>query len=165
MNKPLKEPPSPPHVRSRFRLHRHQLVGIPLIVVLPILGLFRVFGDGIETHRVTDQSLAVEIEYPAKFKFKQTKYVRVKVKNLTGSQLDTVTVELDTSYVSKFSNVSIHPDPQDAYEVILTSLEPQEKREVQMEIEGKNYGTHEGVIRVTGQGTTHRLRVKSIVYW
>jgi hypothetical protein len=161
----LKEPPQPPEIPRRFRLHKHQMIGLPLIALLPILALFRVFGDGVEITNASTPSLRVDIEYPQKFKFKQTKVVRVKVTNLSGSTIDTVNVSLDTAYMSRFKYGSITPEPKRAYVVELTELQPQEKEEVVVEIEGRNYGEQRGTIMVATETDTIRRPITTYIYW
>jgi hypothetical protein len=162
---PLKEPKEPPEVQRRFRLHLHQMIGVPLIALLPILALFRVFGDGIEFAKSSMASLKTEVEYPLKFKFKQSKILRVKVTNISEQTLDTVTVSIDTAYLSRFRNVSITPEAAEAYVVELTAIEPHEKREVIAEIEAKNYGEQRGVVTISTKQDTIKHPIKSIIYW
>lgn len=162
---PLKEPPQPPDVPRRFRLHAHQWVGLPIIALLPVLALLRVFGDGIEFKEASTASVKTLVEHPTKFKFRQHKHLRVKVTNISGRLLDTVIVSIDTAYLSRFMGVTIAPEAKEAYKVELTKIQPHEKREVIVEIEAKKYGEQRGIVTIATKMDTVKTPIWSYIYW
>jgi hypothetical protein len=162
---PLKEPKQPPEVPRRLRLHLHQMIGLSLIALIPILAIFRVFGDGIEFTKASTPSLLTEVEYPSKFKFKQSKVLRVKVTNASANTLDTTTVSIDTAYLSRFRDVSVIPEPTESYVVEFLQLKPGEKREVLAEIEGKDYGEQRGIVTIATKQDTIRQPISSYIFW
>jgi hypothetical protein len=143
----------------------HQTVGLSLMALIPILAMFRVFGDGTEFAKSSSPSLQTEVEYPAKFKFKQSKVLRVKVTNVSGYTLDTISVSIDTAYLSRFRGVSVTPEPKDAFTVELLKLHPGEKREVIAEIEGKDYGEQRGIVTIATKRDTIRQPISSYIFW
>jgi hypothetical protein len=161
----LKEPKQPPEVPRRLRLHLHQIVGLSLIALIPILAMFRVFGDGMKFAKASSASLQTEVEYPSKFKLKQSKVLRVKVTNVSTQTLDTTTVSIDTAYLSRFRDVSVIPGPAEAYIIEFLQLKPGEKREVLAEIEGKDYGEQKGIVTIATKQDTIRQPISSYIFW
>jgi hypothetical protein len=87
------------------------------------------------------------------------------VRNAGVRMLDTVTVELDTSYASRFSRVEAIPGFVRAYAIELIDIAPGETRRSLIELEGRSYGRHSGELRVTAGGPdTVRLRLGAFIY-
>lgn len=141
------------------------MIGLPLLTLLPILALFGLFDKDIRYNSVSAASIRSQIEYPANLKFKDYGQVRIKVTNTGSLMLDTVSVSIDTTYLSRFLNVSITPNPSDAYEIDLTNVRPGEKREVIVEYEGKEYGEQSGTVTLATSTDTIRQRVSTRIFW
>jgi hypothetical protein len=162
---PLKEPPQPPELLRRFRMHRHQMIGLPLLALLPILALFGVFDGSTEFASATAGALRTSVEYPSKIKYKDYNQLRIKVTNSGQQTLDTVSVSIDTTYLSRFLNVSITPNPADAYKIELIDVVAGEKREVIVEYEGKDYGQQSGDVTISSKADTIRHPISTYIYW
>jgi hypothetical protein len=161
----LKEPPQPPEIPRRFRLHKHQMIGLPLLALLPILALFGTFDGATEFASASDGALRASIEYPSKIKYKDYNQVRIKVTNSSQSMIDSISVSIDTTYLSRFLNVSITPNPSDAYKIDLTDVMAGEKREVIVEYEGKDYGDQAGTVTIASKSDTIRQALSTHIYW
>src|SRR3979411_3096398 len=104
--------PSPPHAPSiepRIELSWRQRIGIPIMVAIPILALFGVFGESQARARATTASLDMMVSYPSRFAYRPVTSLHVTVRNLTSSVADPVKVAFDASYISRFSGVRFDP--------------------------------------------------------
>ncbi len=161
----VEQPPPAPEIDRRFRLHGVQWVGIPILLLIPVLALFGVFGERWQSVSGETTELSVALDYPSSYRYHIINSLRMEVTNRTEALLDTVTIDLDTSYIEHFSNVSGVPPLDHAYALKLLALEPGETRRVRVELRGERYGRHEGVIRVTGTGAdTVRLPVSTFIF-
>ena len=139
-------PPSPPEIKPKVRLTWMQRLGFPIFLALPILALFRVFGESQAAAHVTGSALEVTVSYPSRMHYRQLQSLRVTVRNLSPAEADTVKVSFDTAYISRFTSVRFSPVPRTAYVVDLANVKPLEARLVSVEFEGESYGRHTGTI-------------------
>jgi len=134
-------------------LTRKQRIGIPILLAVPILALFGLFGETQGHAHTTSGSIDVEVSYPARFRYRQVQSLQVSVRNLsTTAAADTIRVSFDTAYISRFSSVRFDPAAKSAYTVDLTDVKPSESRLVSVELWGQDYGTHRGTV-VARHGT------------
>lgn len=155
----------PPEIRRRLTLHRLQMVGVPLLALIPLLAMLGVFGETREQVDAAGTDLAIAIEYPTRFRYKTIDPIRVAVTNRTAVELDTVTVLFDVEYLSRFSTPLFIPAATDAYVVPLSSVRPGETRHVYVEIQAETYWRHEGwVAATTGGADTVRVPLATIVF-
>lgn len=158
-------PPDPPEIDRRFRLYRYQWIGLPLMMLVPVLALFGVFGQSWDTAAGATAELEMELRYPSRFRYKQLNEMDVYVTNTSGRQLDRVTVAFDTAYINRFSTVTFVPPATGAYEVELTKVEPNERRLIRVELQGEEYWLHRGRIEAwPAGGDTLRLPVRTVVF-
>lgn len=163
------QPPQPPSFRRKLELHREQLIGIPLLMVLPILGMLGVFGETFTQDHAENAQLALEIDYPARERYKMIGNLNVTVTNLTEQAPVTVTVTFDRSYIGGFSTVTFTPSAaritDDVYVVELTELEAGATQRIEVELQGEKYWRHEGkVTAALPAGEPVQLSVSTIVF-
>lgn len=159
------QPPHAPDVSRHVHLHPWQWVGVPLLLLIPLLALLGVFGESRATVRAETAQIALELQYATRYRYKTINSLSLDVTNRTGAWLDTVTVEIDTAYVSRFSNVAAIPSFTGAYTIELTAVEPQETRSVRVELQGEHYGRHRGELRATASGAdTARLQMSTFIF-
>lgn len=159
------DPPQAPEIDRRFRLYPYQWIGLPLMMLVPVLALFGVFGQSWDTARGATAALELELRYPSRFRYKQLNGMDVYVTNSSGRQLDTVTVSFDTAYINRFSTVTFVPSATGAYEVELTKVEPDERRLIRVELQGEKYWLHRGLIQAWAAGSdTLRVPVSTVVF-
>ncbi len=89
--------------------------------------------------------------------------LRVGVTNTTARVLDSVTVDVDTAYASRFSSALAIPAFEHPYRVQLSGVQPGETRLVQVELEGDAYGRHSGEVRVSAGSDTARVRLHTFI--
>ena len=152
MASPNPSPPRAPSIEPKIELTRKQRIGIPILLDVPILALFGLFGETQGHAHTTSGSIDLEVSYPARFRYRQVQSLDVSVRNLSTSVADTIKVSFDTAYISRFSSVRFDPAARSAYTVDLTDVKPSESRLVSVELWGQDYGSHRGTV-VARHGT------------
>jgi len=161
---PDPSPPRAPSIEPRIQLSWKQRIGFPIMVVIPILALFGVFGESQTRARATSASLDMMVSYPSRFRYRQVQSLHVTVRNLSSTVADTVKVAFDTAYISRFSSVRFEPAPKAAYTVDLTDLKPSDSRLISVELWGQVYGNHRGTI-VARHGTDSAMvHLRTLVF-
>jgi hypothetical protein len=145
-------PPNPPAFDPRIRLSWRQWVGVPILIAIPLLALFGVFGERQSPAHAKSATLELAVSYPSRFRYRQMQPIHVSVRNLSSTVADTIKVSFDTAYISRFASVKFDPLPNAAYTVDLPDVKPSESRLVSVELWGDDYGNHRGAI-VARHGT------------
>lgn len=143
----------------RLSFSRFQRVGLPLLFVVPLLALLGLFGETWDRTEGASDGLALLVEYPTRYRYKQLNTVEVFVENTSAATLDTVVVAFDPAYVRRFSTLSFIPSPKEPFEVELFYVKPGETRLVWAELQGEHYGRHEGTIEAYRPGSPDTARV------
>jgi hypothetical protein len=161
---PDPSPPRAPSIEPRIHLSWKQRLGFPIMLVIPILALFGVFGERDAHARAKSASLEMIVSYPSRMHYRQVQLLQVTVRNLSSTVADTVKVAFDTSYISRFSGVRFNPSPKTAYTVDLTDVKPSETRLVSVELEGQVYGSQRGAV-VARHGTDSAMvHLRTLVF-
>lgn len=158
------EPAGPPPTAPRLSFTRKQYLGLPLLAAIPVLTLLGAFGESRASVRAASPALEMTVRYPSRFRYRQVQSLDVTVRNVSQRILDTVTLSLDTAYITRFSSVRIVPAPSDAYVVKLVDVKPMESRLVSAELWGERYGSHEGKITVATHSDTVSTLIRTIVF-
>lgn len=150
----------------RLKLHRFQWVGLPLMFLIPVLALFGVFGEAWDRLDDVSAELALRVEYPTRYRYKQINTLEVSVENISGSPLHTVVVAFDPAYVRRFSTLMFIPSPTEPFVVEFLDMAPGETRRVWAEFQGERYGRHRGTIEAyhVGSQDTARVSVNTLIY-
>jgi hypothetical protein len=143
-----------PQLPKRFRMWKHQWVGIPVLLAIPILALTGFFGDSFETS-VSGRADLLELhaKFPTKARYGFEDEIRLEVRNKSGRTLPKVEVLLDPEYLAQFSEVYIHPSTERPYQLVLRDVGPGESRKITVEYRGKSYGAHSGKFKALVDGT------------
>ena len=163
------QPPQPPEIKRTLQFHLTQLIGVPLLAVLPVLALLGVFGTTRGEASAQSAALELHVEYPTRSRYKVINAIEVSVRNLTEQPLSTVTVSFDETYISKFSNVQFTPSVKtvtdEVYRVELSDLQPGETQLVSVEVQAEEYGAHRGTIKVAaGEAEAAQVDLATIVF-
>ena len=149
-------PPGPLTTARKIRLHPFQIVGIPLLVLVPILALFGVFGETVDAVSASNQQLEMHVKYPTRFRYKMIDTITVSLFNASSQSIHSVQVGFDQAYLDKFSTVVLTPSVKhvtDAvYLVEVNDLQPAETRVISVTIQAEIYGKHEGTIAAIPDG-------------
>jgi hypothetical protein len=158
------EPERPPAIKAKIELSWKQRLGFPILLAIPILALFGIFGEREARIHVTSGPLDVRVSYTTRFRYRQVQSLDVSVSNLSKRVLDTVSVAFDTAYISRFSSVRFDPAARTAYTVDLTNVKPSESRLVSVELWGQDYGNHRGSIVVRYGSDSTIAHLKTLVF-
>jgi hypothetical protein len=161
--------PQPPPLQRKVQFHWVQLLGVPLLMVLPILGMLGLFGETFTTERAENQLLAMQVEYATRYRHKMSNPMRVTITNLSDQSPITVTIAFDRAYLDQFSNPMFMPDPtritDQAYELELKEMETGETQVAEVELQGNEYWHHMGVISASiAGGEFVQLSVGTTIY-
>ena len=148
----------PDHER-RLRLRRHQWIGIPLLLLVPALAVAGVFGESWSAAEDATAVLALRVDYPSTYRYKQINTIQARVTNRSAAPLDTVIVAFDTTYMGRYSTLSMIPAPREPFVVEITDLAPGEQKLVWAEVQAERYGRHRGSIRAWPRGGPDTARV------
>jgi hypothetical protein len=158
------QPPRPPEHDRGIQLNRTQLIGVPLLALIPLLAIFGAFGERWETQIADRGALHTVVEFPDRFRAKLSKPISVLVENRSAMTLDSVEVAFDSSYVERFAGVSFLPDVRHAYTVVLHDVKPGETQRVHVELEGDRAGRHRGRVVVRSGGDSSVVSIHTIVF-
>lgn len=162
------EPPKPPKIKHNVSFYPHQVVGMIVIIIIPLLALLGMFGTTQGKESASSEALSLEIEYPERFRYKTIDPLEISVENIS-NETQIVTVTLDKKYISKFSNVTFSPEAEEIteteYVFELGELQPGEKRIISGEIQSEKFGKFSGSIRASaGTATEAHVSLTTISY-
>jgi hypothetical protein len=158
------QPPAPPSVDRRIDLNWPQKIGVPMLALIPLLAMAGVFGERWSTQEHGNAQVAATVRYPTRLRAKLTRPMTVTVENRGTTVLDTVEVAFDSTYVDRFVDINIIPQPQEAYVASLTGVQPGETRRVHVEFISDKVGRHSGRVVVRARGDSTVLTLRTIVF-
>ncbi|HSL43670.1 MAG TPA: hypothetical protein VK897_09580 [Anaerolineales bacterium] len=163
------QPPQPPSIEPKIRFYPHQLIGIPLMMLIPILALFGVFGQTVSSVDASNPQLQMHVEYPTRFRYKLIDSITVSLFNASNQVIPTVNVHFDRPYIERFSTVTFSPSiktiTENAYIVEVTDLQPHETRAISVTVQAEKYGKHGGTIWAAPEGSEGlRVQVDTITF-
>jgi hypothetical protein len=147
--------PQPPHFQRRLNIAPLQLLGIPLLAILPILALFGVFGQSTGVVEASNGALYMRVEYVTRSRYRMQEPLRVTIGNRGESSPDsampvTITVAFERGYLDHFADIQFSPDvdaiTEREYQVELRDVQPGETRIIDVELRGNHYWQKSGTI-------------------
>ena len=158
------EPPELPVLKRRLKLGGWQLLGIGVLVLIPVLAMFKVFGAGQASITGQAGAIRIDVDYPPRIRHGSTEMVTALVTNLGASAMDTMTVVFDSSYVGRVLEPRFLPSASRAFEVDLIGVAPRETRKVQLGFYAEDYGRHAGSVSARHAGDTARAAIATFVF-
>lgn len=159
-------PPQPPRMARRFAVYRHQLIGIPLLLLLPVLAVSGVFGVSSESRSVRGDAVSVVVEHPSRLRYKMFDTLRIEVRNTSG-RARTVTVAVDRSYLDRFSGVTFVPAVEaitDAAYVLRLEIPADEVRVATATLRAEDFGRPSGAVRVRSGASEWTVPVTTVSF-
>lgn len=157
----LKEPKLP----RRIRFWQHQWVGIPFLMLFPILALLGIFGESSKKIETQENGLHINLESPERLRYGLQAPLNFRIENKTGQTIPQTKLVFDARYLEKFSEVKFSPEISRAYEVELKDLAPGEIREVFVEAKAKHYGWQDGNIQFkSGEQVLWQEQIRTLVF-
>ncbi|HSL30461.1 MAG TPA: hypothetical protein VK900_14775 [Anaerolineales bacterium] len=163
------EPPQPPSIERKFKLYPTQLIGIPLMILVPLLALLGIFGKTHHAVTASSPQLEMRVEYPTRFRYKMIDAVTVSLTNISAQPITALEASFDRTYIEGFSTVIFTPAieqiTETAYLIEVTDLQPGETRVVSVAIQAERYGMHQGAITVTpGAGEALYVMIETFTF-
>lgn len=157
-------PPTPPKLRPAVSLTLRQRIGIPLLLLIPILAAFGLFGEHFRTQQARQGRLAVVITYPDRVHYRQTLGVHLSVRNMGTTTIDTITVQYDTTYLNAFLISDATPSLGPSYVVPIIGVRPGETRLTTLALAGDHDGRSHGSVQVSTSTDTVRIPLSTFVF-
>ncbi|MEX2536688.1 MAG: hypothetical protein WD273_13915 [Trueperaceae bacterium] len=149
----IPQPPEAPQIERRINLSRDQLIGIPILVLIPLLALFGVFGVSESRGTREGESVALAVEYSSRTRLRAAHSLVIEVTNRLDRPLTGVVVEVDRNYVEKFSQATFTPSAstvnETAYRVDLDPIPASATRVVTVDLKPVRYWSHSGTVTVS----------------
>lgn len=164
----LAKPPQPPSIKKRFEFTKAQLIGVPVILLIPILALIGLFDAHFEHATSVAGDLQVTVEYPSSIRYKKLEPISINVQNLSAVTFPTVTVTIDDAYLNAFSTVTFTPDVDevtaDKFILNLNNLQPQESRRILVEVQAEHYWNHTGNVNAEYEETHVGVTISTFIF-
>lgn len=161
------EPPTPPEVPRRLRFHRLQLIGVPLLAVLPVLALVGVFSPRTLEAGGVSGSVGLTVRYPATLRYQMQGRLEIRARNL-GDTPAQLAVEVERQYADRFEGLAFTPAVTEAttgsYRVELGTVPAGASRSVSVEIRADDYWRSSGTVTLRSQDAAAKVLVGTWVY-
>ncbi len=162
------QPPQPPDFKRKIDFYPFQLIGIPLLFLLPILALFGYLSETTTVVRESGKGMEIVVNYPGRINYQSLDRTEITVTNTTGGAIPDMAVMIDKTYLESFAEISFMSDIKEitgeAYVFDLSNLPPHESRSVVYESRGAAIGSHSGTITVSSGEDTLTAVVETFVY-
>ena len=157
------EPAELPKLHRRLKFGVAQLLGLAVLVLIPVLALFQVFGQGEAHVSARSVGLNLALEYPPRLRHGTVDVLVAEIQNSSGALMDTVTVVFDSTYVSKMAEPRFTPPVTRAFELDLLNVQPGESRRIELTFHADEYWSHSGYVLASHRGDTARVKVQTFV--
>jgi hypothetical protein len=158
-------PPSPPLQGKLWRFYRHQMVGIPLLLIITIAAMAGLFGDTESTTTKTEGDLEARLVVPNRFRFKMIGPLTLKVTNRGRDPIEATMVRISRPYLEEFSNVRFSPAEShisgEWHVFELGEIAPGDSVVITGEIQAESFGAHRGSIEVQSDDTIIELEAET----
>jgi hypothetical protein len=168
-SKDYPEPPKEPAILRKLHLYVFQYIGIPLILLIPILALSGVFNQQFAQLQQENDALALSIHYPNRSRYEVLSNVTINIENKTEETIPLVLLSISKSYLKEFFVIDILPlvsqITEENYEVELEEIASEESRLVTIDLEGDIYGEHTATVSLASEGIEPlSLTIKTFVF-
>lgn len=153
-----------PVVSSKIQTWRFQWIGIPLLIMIPILSLWGVFDRRTNIKTIEGHEFKAKIEFPAKLRDGEVEHIRIEVTNTSNKPLDKISAGLNREYLEKFNDVTFVPELNDNYEVELKEIPSGQSRYVDIKVKAREYGTYKGELRLTTKNSSFKTSLSTFVF-
>lgn len=158
-------PPQAPDIAPRVHFSVAQRIAFLVLVLIPLLSLAGAFGERMSETHGERGALLVHAAVPARLRYRQRMTLDITVLNRSGRAIDDVRVHIDSTYLDRFSAVSISPLLSPDGAVHFGIIGPASSVLMTATLEGDRSGMIRGDAIVTdAQGDTVRLPLGSRVF-
>ncbi|MCR6630459.1 MAG: hypothetical protein NVV74_10630 [Magnetospirillum sp.] len=132
---------------------RAQLIGMPLMALIPLFAVLGRF-DAHEKRVGTSRDVILMVEHAPRVRYGHPSQFKVRVRAVDGEAAGNITVKIDSSYFSKFMDVSIFPLPSeiggDSHVFVLPASDQEQL--IVLELEPQGYGRARGTVTASVAG-------------
>ena len=150
------QPPQPPEVERRLQFDRTQLIGVPIIMLVAVLGFSGLFGPAFDTESAAGSQLELLVEHPTRVHYKTNTPLEITVRNVSAQDMTTVTVSISAGYIANFAEARFVPEAdeitEEAYKIELSNVGAGEARQVNVDLRPDLIGNHTGEIVAEPEG-------------
>lgn len=167
-DEPIRPPEAPPFTRS-LRLDRPEKIGVPLLLLLPLLALYGMFDEQEMTTTAAATGVEMQVIYPSRSRHQLEGVLEIHVRNSSVHALPVLTLGIDRNYLAHFDQVRFLPLPiridGETYQVEFRDLQPGETRRLNIELRPDDPGRHTGRITARGiDGSQAETTISSIIF-
>lgn len=149
-------PPQPPAIDRRLQFARLQLVGMPLMMLVPLLAVFGLLGEARERTERAGDGVRVRVDYPGRARFEADTRLRLSVENVGSAALSDTRVEFERGLMDALSGIGFSPPVEridrQAYVVGLGELAPGAERVVFLDFRPSERGRLGGRVTLRAAG-------------
>jgi hypothetical protein len=156
--------PAAPEIRRRILLSRKAKFGMPILILIPCLALFGVFGETTGRAEAASSSIAEAVIFPSRLHYRQSATMEIRVTNRSAAPIDTVTVAVDPAFLSAFTALRFDPSENSDFSVRLLDVKPAEKRSVFIALSGEKYGRSSGRVVARAAGESTAVQVSTFIF-
>jgi hypothetical protein len=158
------EPPGLPDVPRRVRLYRAQWIGIPVLILIPVLAALGVFGETRAQAEAAVGPIHMQVDYPVRLRDGQRSAIDVRLENRSAAVVDSVSVAFAADYLHHFADVAFSPVPTTPYELTVVGLQPGDSAKLRVEFQGDRPWRSRGRIGLSLDGDTAHVRISTFIF-
>jgi hypothetical protein len=162
-----RQPPQPPEVRRRVAFLRYQLIGMPFIIILPVLGAFGVFDNKMSLAKASAAGIELEVRYYRQLCRQSIEPMTVEVTNSSQAPA-TLEVEVDRSAVEAEDALQIRPEPKEldsrTYRFQFRDVPPGAMRTVEIDLGAGRPGMHRGSVRARSGASVAAVELETFSF-
>lgn len=158
------QPPSPPDIAPKLRFFRTEMIGMPLIALLPILAIAGLFGPSTASAEGRIGAVQWSIEHPSVTRYENRDRLELRLSNSGDSAVSELTVAFDPEWIHAFAPVSFEPAPETPYVVDVGEIGPGETRLVVIELTAEQYGKYQGRLVISDGAQTAIAPLETFIF-
>jgi hypothetical protein len=163
------EPPQPPEIQRKLQFHLVQWIGMPFLILIPILAVLGVFGKTTDEARAENETVAISVTFPTRTHYGVEEIMEVRVTNTSDQTIPSLRILFDADYFSKFSQLSFVPEVDQvtdtSYEIELTDVLPDETRLLTVDYAAQAMGNYPGYVEAAAEGLeSARATINTFVF-
>jgi hypothetical protein len=162
------QPPQPPKFERKLKFYPYQLIGIPLLFLIPILALLGLFGETSTSIQSADSGIEINVHYPNRIHFQGLDGTEIAIRNTTENVIPLVTVSVEKAFLDAYSDVTFTPDvdriTEEVYMIDLTDIPSGETRYITIDSRGKIAGSHRGFVTASADDIGPSVTLETFIF-
>jgi hypothetical protein len=161
-------PPEAPQINRKVSFYWSQAIGMPLILLLPLLGLFRVFDSHTQEVVARDSQAELVARYPDRLRDQINEPMTISLTNLSGSE-SAFRISLERRFFEQMEDVRFEPQPDKSdsenYIFEIDSLPAGESEVITVDFRSSDSGLYRSTVSASSSdGTVVSVPVQTLVF-